>query len=208
MTDYKKRLDELLKSDACKLFSEPVEAVAIAKVLLKEKEALETALKEERTLRAAVCPGCTKGIVWGPRDKWVCSDWPGCGLEGYARHFLVGSAVYCPNCCGDWGEGTALVKDDAGRVRCLVCKWPEPPVKPDNLHAPMMDVRHADLKRLSDYSPFKSDCPVCPCGVLLMARDRKTHELLEFDRCIVCGQSVRYTDLAELKQGRGTVGGS
>lgn len=91
-------------------------------------ETLESALRVECKLRFAACPGCTKGIVWGPRDAWACSD-PACGLEGTARHFLVNGALSCPNCCGDLAEPTALVKDAVGRVRCLVCKWPkhEPP---------------------------------------------------------------------------------
>ena len=169
-------------------------------------EAMQTAMKVERLLRFAICPGCTKGIVWGPRDSWVCSD-VSCGLEGYAHNFLADRPVYCPHCCGDLAAPTALVKNDAGRVHCEVCKWPKPPVRPDNLHAPMMDVRHGDLKRFSDDSPHKSDCPVCPGGVLLMQRDRRTHELIDVDRCIGCGQAVRYTDLAEMKRARGTVAG-
>jgi len=69
-----------------------------------------------------------------------------------------------------------------------------------NIKTPILDVRHQDLKRVSDNSSFRSVCPACKKGILLVGRDQQTFELLEFDRCILCGQQVRYTDIDYLRK--------
>jgi len=69
----------------------------------------------------------------------------------------------------------------------------------NNLELPVREVNHADLQRWSSESPFKSKCPACDEGVLLMTRD--THgRLSEHDRCIGCGQLFRYLDIAEFRK--------
>ena len=58
----------------------------------------------------------------------------------------------------------------------------------------VMVVQHAALRRWSD-SMFKSECPRCHYGLLPVARDSMTFQLLDLDRCVLCGQRVRYTDM-------------
>ncbi len=67
-----------------------------------------------------------------------------------------------------------------------------------NAEAPLLEVRHAQLERTSEETVFKSKCPACSDGVLLVGRDGETFLLLERDYCIVCAQSVRYLDIDEL----------
>jgi hypothetical protein len=71
---------------------------------------------------------------------------------------------------------------------------------PDNLDAPVLEVRHADLTRQSGDSRYRSVCPVCLEGLLLVQRDDTSFVLREFDNCILCGQRVRYLDIEELRQ--------
>lgn len=70
---------------------------------------------------------------------------------------------------------------------------------PANLHADPIHVKHADLARSSDDSMYRSQCPACDEGTLLVYRDPKTFELLARDMCILCGQVVIYDDIEELK---------
>ena len=69
-----------------------------------------------------------------------------------------------------------------------------------NVDAAVLEVHHAELERYSDKSAYRSRCPVCPKGVLLVGRDPVTLELLEYDRCITCGQQIRYLDIEVLRQ--------
>jgi hypothetical protein len=68
-----------------------------------------------------------------------------------------------------------------------------------NYNNPPKHVKHSDLKRASDLSEFKSECPVCTDGVLLVRRDMKTAQLLETDMCISCGQQFIYDDIKGLR---------
>jgi len=68
-----------------------------------------------------------------------------------------------------------------------------------NVDAPAIEVRHADLQRCSSESPFKSKCPSCENGMLLLYRGING-QLQEVDRCIACGQTVRYLDIADLRK--------
>lgn len=66
--------------------------------------------------------------------------------------------------------------------------------KPVNYDKPPRKLSHASLTRVGDESPFRSKCPVCPNGVLLVQRDQKSFALQNLDSCVVCGQRVIYTD--------------
>jgi len=70
---------------------------------------------------------------------------------------------------------------------------------PVNAGNAVLEVYHSELKRYSD-SPYKSKCPVCKKGVLLVHRDQKTYELLENDHCVFCGQHFKYLDIDKLNK--------
>ena len=70
----------------------------------------------------------------------------------------------------------------------------------NNVNEPVMEVRHADLERATDDSAFKSKCPKCKTGVLLIRRDQVSFRLLEYDSCIACGQQVLYLDIDDLRR--------
>ena len=70
--------------------------------------------------------------------------------------------------------------------------------RPKNIDEPTIEVKHADLERFGN-SLYKSVCPKCG-GLLLVGRDRCTFVLEEFDRCLLCGQTYRYTDINELRK--------
>jgi predicted RNA-binding Zn-ribbon protein involved in translation (DUF1610 family) len=63
-----------------------------------------------------------------------------------------------------------------------------------NIREPEIEVRHSELERFSSESLFRSKCPKCHEGILPVGRDPKTLRLSRHDRCVVCGQAVRYTD--------------
>lgn len=66
---------------------------------------------------------------------------------------------------------------------------------PVNLRAPIQRVKHAELTRANDDSAFKSKCPACENGILLVARDPEDLSLFaRHDRCIICAQAFFYTD--------------
>lgn len=69
-----------------------------------------------------------------------------------------------------------------------------------NIDADIVEVKHTELRRWSDSSLFKSHCPVCNDGILLVRRDQDTFELLDHDRCVSCGQLVRYLDIERLRK--------
>jgi hypothetical protein len=55
---------------------------------------------------------------------------------------------------------------------------------------------HADLARANSVSLYRSICSACPgqFGNLLVMRHPINGKLLRVDRCILCGQLVRYLD--------------
>lgn len=68
---------------------------------------------------------------------------------------------------------------------------------PPNLNKPVLEVWHADLERLTPRSPYRSKCPVCPDGGLLIRRQPEPpYALLCYDNCVLCGQPVKYLDEA------------
>ena len=69
-----------------------------------------------------------------------------------------------------------------------------------NYNEPRRVVKHADLERVSPESIFRSGCPHCKIGILLVGRHARTFELLAEDRCILCGQLFEYSDIEEMRQ--------
>ena len=67
-----------------------------------------------------------------------------------------------------------------------------------NLNKTLLHVNHSELKRDGD-SVFKSVCPTCKEGILLVTRDQHTLQLLEQDHCTLCGQAFIYDDIDMLK---------
>lgn len=63
-----------------------------------------------------------------------------------------------------------------------------------NIHAPPIEVMHAGLQRLTDESPYRSCCPVCAKGVLLLSRRIGSMKLQRIERCTQCGQAFWYMD--------------
>lgn len=63
-------------------------------------------------------------------------------------------------------------------------------------------VKHADLAR-SDDSMYRSTCPSCGDGMLMVARDHQTFLLLAEDRCILCGQTFVYDDIDKMREREG-----
>ena len=71
-----------------------------------------------------------------------------------------------------------------------------------NMDAPLLEISHQELERYGD-DMYKSFCPACQCGLLLVGRDQKTLYLKEYDRCTLCGQQVKYTDIEDLRRREG-----
>ena len=63
-----------------------------------------------------------------------------------------------------------------------------------NLNKPIIHVNHSDLERSDENSMFRSNCPECKVGILLVARDKVTFKIIPYDRCTLCGQSFYYDD--------------
>jgi hypothetical protein len=67
--------------------------------------------------------------------------------------------------------------------------------EPTNVNKPLIRVVHAELERYDNFSFYKSKCPVCEDGILLVTRDQSAGLMLSrFDRCVICGQAFWYTD--------------
>ena len=70
-----------------------------------------------------------------------------------------------------------------------------------NLEMPVIEVKHSELER-ADSSPYRSMCPSCGMGRLLIYRDNDTGILLAEDCCIYCGQRFYYLDIDNLRSGK------
>lgn len=68
-----------------------------------------------------------------------------------------------------------------------------------NMAEPVMEVHHSDLNRVGKNSMYRSRCPKCREGVLLVRRNLTTFQLAEYDQCIFCGQVFRYLDIDTLR---------
>ena len=70
-----------------------------------------------------------------------------------------------------------------------------------NMDKPIVEVKWSELE-LVQSGQYKSECPVCKKGMLLIGRDKETFELQELDMCILCGQKFRYLDIEDLRKGK------
>lgn len=43
-------------------------------------------------------------------------------------------------------------------------------------------------------------CPTCKRGTLGVIRSSNTLRLMEYDRCLLCGQVVRYIDIEDMRK--------
>jgi len=69
----------------------------------------------------------------------------------------------------------------------------------ENITKPPIQVRHADLERSNNESMYRSKCPACPDGYLLVQRSPITLQLEAGDWCIACGQRFIYEDIEEMR---------
>lgn len=67
-----------------------------------------------------------------------------------------------------------------------------------NIKVLPIEVRHSDLIRISG-SMYRSICPKCKEGTLLVYRNQDTLQLEEMDRCILCGQAFKYLDIEKMR---------
>lgn len=72
-----------------------------------------------------------------------------------------------------------------------------------NIGRPPLAVRHADLEREGEDSMWRSECPECGHGLLLVRRDQATLRISGADNCVVCGQGFVYLDLAGMRAREG-----
>lgn len=62
-----------------------------------------------------------------------------------------------------------------------------------NLTEAPITLRHSKLKRSDEESAFRSECPKCEDGILLMRRDPENgFRLMNIDVCTFCGQHFIY----------------
>lgn len=92
---------------------------------------------------------------------------------------------------------------DVGHMHCGICSDHDKPrfmcgclLLPylSQLNAEVIEVAHSSLRR-SGESDYRSRCPVCKVGILLVYRSEVTFALNRYDRCTRCAQTVRYTDV-------------
>lgn len=63
-----------------------------------------------------------------------------------------------------------------------------------NLNKPTIKIEHSKLERYDEDSAYKSKCPACNNGILLIHRDDKSFSIQRNDMCTNCGQKFYYTD--------------
>ena len=71
-----------------------------------------------------------------------------------------------------------------------------------NIYNKPVAVKHAELERI-DPSMFRSVCPVCNEGCLLVKRHSQTFKIQADDHCILCGQQYIYEDIDDLRKRAG-----
>jgi hypothetical protein len=99
-----------------------------------------------------------------------------------------GYPMPCPHHTADGGR-----KIRVGVVVAPDVPPPRPPTAPANLSKPVWRLHHAALRRTGE-SLFRSACPACGKGMLLVRREPVTFRLARFDVCVACGQRVEYLD--------------
>lgn len=72
----------------------------------------------------------------------------------------------------------------------------------ENINKPVLSIDHHQLDPARHDSPNKwsSTCPACDQGILPVIRDQTTLVILEVDRCLLCGQEVKYTDIEDMRR--------
>jgi hypothetical protein len=68
-----------------------------------------------------------------------------------------------------------------------------------NINKQVVNVNHNELTRFGD-GIYKSECPECKEGLLLVGRNQETLILEEYDYCVLCGQSFRYLDIETMRE--------
>lgn len=69
-----------------------------------------------------------------------------------------------------------------------------------NFNKPPLHVKHAELAPTGD-SRYRSQCPECKFGALLVQRDQKTMELKQEDHCVICARRFIYDDFQGMLDG-------
>lgn len=64
----------------------------------------------------------------------------------------------------------------------------------ENAGKDALRVRHSEMERYDSESIFKTSCPVCKEGVLLVRRRKGYVGVLSEDNCVLCGQKFVYLD--------------
>ena len=67
-----------------------------------------------------------------------------------------------------------------------------------NAARPRIDMFWREMKPVAD-DAYRRECPFCGRGMFLLGRDKSTYVLQENDRCLYCGQQIRYMDIEELR---------
>ncbi len=68
-----------------------------------------------------------------------------------------------------------------------------------NIDKEPITVKHSRLERTDD-SDFRSVCPICKEGTLLVQRDLDSFKIRADDFCILCGQRFIYSDIDEMRK--------
>ncbi len=68
-----------------------------------------------------------------------------------------------------------------------------------NINKEPIKIKHSELER-RDNSLYRSVCPVCKEGALMVERDFNTFELVAEDICILCGQKFIYSDIDKMRK--------
>lgn len=80
----------------------------------------------------------------------------------------------------------------------------KPITLPSNLGKTTIPVYHSRLCRAYDDSAYKSLCPCCENGLLLVYREKESpYKLKKDDMCICCGQTFSYLDIDILNKQEG-----
>jgi len=64
----------------------------------------------------------------------------------------------------------------------------------ENYRRPPVSVRWSELERAGEESAFRSECPVCDQGLLLIKRTPDHEHFSCYDNCTSCGQVFVYED--------------
>jgi hypothetical protein len=70
----------------------------------------------------------------------------------------------------------------------------------DNTNKTPIHVSHAELDRADILSSYRSKCPVCSTGTLLLRRSQHDLTFEAVDSCTRCGQRVVYDDIDTLRK--------